>query len=115
VTTQRRALGVSGEDLAAAWYQSRGYTLVARNWRTRDGELDLIVARSRDLVICEVKTRTSGAFGAPAEAVSGAKQARIRRLAASWLRTRSGPAPRSVRFDVASVTGGAVEVLEGAF
>jgi putative endonuclease len=115
VTTQRRALGVSGEDLAAAWYQTRGYAVLARNWRTREGEIDLVVERRRDLVFCEVKTRTSGAFGAPAEAVSATKQARIRRLAASWMRSGVGPAPRSVRFDVASVMGGAVEVLEGAF
>jgi putative endonuclease len=56
VTTQRRALGVSGEDLAAAWYQSRGYAVLARNWRTRDGEIDLIVARTREVVFCEENT-----------------------------------------------------------
>jgi putative endonuclease len=56
VTTQRRALGVSGEDLAAAWYQSRGYAVLARNWRTRDGEIDLILGRRHDLVFCEPNT-----------------------------------------------------------
>jgi putative endonuclease len=105
---------VSGEDLAAAWYEARGYAVLARNWRCREGELDLVVRTGRDLVFCEVKTRTSDAFGMPAEAVTPAKQARIRRLAVRWLDGAS-TAPRSIRFDVASVIGGIVEVLEGAF
>ena len=116
MTLQRRALGVSGEDLAAAWYEARGYAVLARNWRCRDGELDLILLGSgRQLVFCEVKTRTSDAFGLPAEAVSAAKQARIRRLAARWLAGRVTAPPRAVRFDVACVLGDAIEVLEGAF
>ena len=115
MTLQRRALGVSGEDLAAAWYEEHGYTVLARNWRCRDGELDLVVlGRGRQLVFCEVKTRTSTAFGLPAEAVSPAKQARIRRLAARWLADRK-LAVRAIRFDVACVLGGTIEVLEGVF
>src|SRR4051812_43309107 len=111
---------MSGEDLAAAWYEARGYDVVDRNWRCRGGELDLVVRTGRDLVFCEVKARTSAAFGLPAEAVSPTKQARIRRLAARWLRSLDASggtavAPRSIRFDVASVLGGTVEVLEGAF
>ena len=115
MTLQRRTLGISGEDLAAAWYEARGYAVLARNWRGADGELDIVIGKGRDVVFCEVKTRTSDAFGAPAEAVSPMKQARIRRLAAQWLRaSEHGPA-RDIRFDVAAVLGGAVDVIEGAF
>jgi putative endonuclease len=115
VTQARRELGRSGEAAVAAWYEARGYAVVASNWRCRDGELDLIVRRARVYVFCEVKTRTSDAFGLPAEAVGRDKQARIRRLAARWL-SEAAPGPATgLRFDVASVLDGKVDVLEGAF
>ena len=98
----------------AAWYEARGYTVVAKNWRCREGELDLIVRDGRLFVFCEVKTRTSTAFGVPAEAVTREKQARIRRLAARWLEDAPMPA-REIRFDVASVLAGQIEIIEGAF
>ncbi len=71
------------------------------------------------IVFCEVKTRSSDTFGPPYEAVTRTKQLRLRRLAAEWLRN-SGPSDRAgsapdIRFDVASVRGWAVEVIEGAF
>ena len=108
-------LGRRGEDLAAAFYESRGYAVLARNWRDgRAGELDLIVARGRELVVCEVKTRSSHRFGAPAEAVDWRKQRRVRALAARYL-AQSRARPASVRFDVAAVMGDTVEVIEAAF
>jgi putative endonuclease len=110
----RRALGAHGETVAAAWYADNGYEVVARNWRCRDGELDLVVRRGRVFVFCEVKTRSSDFFGAPAEAVNRTKQARIRRLAARWL-SESPIVAREIRFDVASVLDGSIEVMEGAF
>jgi putative endonuclease len=88
---------------------------VARNWRCRDGELDLIVRQGRVFVFCEVKARTTDAFGVPAEAVTRTKQARIRRLAARWLEEDAPVRPREIRFDVAAILGGQLEVLEGAF
>ena len=108
-------LGRRGEDDAAAWYTARGYEVLARNWRCRAGELDLIVAQGRLVVFCEVKSRSSERFGTPAESVTRDKQMRIRRLAARWLADAAPARPRAIRFDVASVLGGAVEVLEGAF
>ena len=99
----------------AAWYQGRGYEVLARNWRCRQGELDLVLASGRTFVFCEVKTRSSDAFGAPVEAVTREKQLRLRRLAARWLDEEAPMRPREIRFDVASVLGGTVEVLEGAF
>ena len=115
MTSTRRDLGVTGEDLAAAWYEANGYTVVARNWRCRDGELDLIVRQGRLFVFCEVKTRTTDAFGAPVEAVTRTKQQRLRRLAARWIDEGDGPRPVEIRFDVASILAGNIEVLEGAF
>ena len=116
MTDARRALGAKGEDVAAAWYTKQGYEVVARNWRCREGELDLILRSGRTYVFCEVKTRTSTLFGAPVEAVTRDKQMRIRRLAARWLQDGAPGPAKDIRFDVASVLGPReVEVLEGAF
>ncbi len=114
MTQARRALGARGEEAVAAWYVSNGYEVVERNWRCRAGELDLILRRGRTFVFCEVKTRSSDAFGAPVEAITRDKQVRLRHLAARWL--EDAPLrPTEIRFDVASVLGGQIEVLEGAF
>jgi putative endonuclease len=110
----RQRLGAAGEDRAAEWYRRAGYEVVARNWRCREGELDLVVRDRRTLVFCEVKTRTSDRFGLPAEAVTPAKQRRIRALAARFLRDHAEPVP-GIRFDVVSVMGDRVDVLEAAF
>jgi putative endonuclease len=114
-------LGAQGEVLAARWYAARGYTIVARNWRCPDGELDLVAARPGELVFCEVKTRTSNRFGSPAEAVTPAKQRRLRRLAARFLADADAAVPTAagrgaaLRFDVAAVLAGEVTVIEAAF
>ena len=79
----------------------------------RSGELDLVLFRDGEIVFCEVKSRRSERYGAAAEAVDRRKQIRIRSLAAQWLET-SGRRGR-VRFDVATVTGVEVDVIEGAF
>jgi putative endonuclease len=110
----RQRLGAAGEDRAAAWYREAGYEVVARNWRCRDGELDLVVRNQRTVVFCEVKTRSSDRFGVPAEAVTPAKQRRIRALAAHFLREHQLSAA-NLRFDVAAVLGGQIEVVEAAF
>ena len=108
-------MGAAGEDIAAAWYEARGYQVVARNWRCRAGELDLVVRDGRTFVFCEVKARTTDAFGMPAEAVTRSKQARIRRLAARWLAQEAPVRALQIRFDVAAVLAGELEVFEGAF
>ncbi len=113
----RQRLGARGERLAASWYRAHGYTVVARNWRCREGEIDLVVARPGELVFCEVKTRSSDRFGAPAEAITPAKQARLRVLAGRFLAEADSGHTRgwSLRFDVAAVTAGRIDVIEGAF
>ena len=114
MTSHRLALGAAGEDAVAQWYTERGWRVLARNWRCRDGELDVIVCRGSTIVVCEVKTRSSPAFGSPLEAVTRVKQARIRRLAGRWL-AESGHRAGEVRFDVASVLAGRIEIVEAAF
>ena len=116
----RRALGLSGEEAAAAWYTTRGYEVLDRNWRCRTGELDLVVAQRRLVVFCEVKTRSSDLFGTPAEAVTRTKADRLRRLAMMWLREHPAGGQADIRFDVVSVLlpragSPAVEHLRGAF
>jgi putative endonuclease len=116
----RQRLGARGEQLAAAWYGARGYRVVARNWRCAEGELDLVLLGRGDLVFCEVKTRSSDRFGVPAEAVTPAKQRRLRVLATRFLAEhaeglRDGGRRPGIRFDVAAVRGGVVEVIEAAF
>jgi putative endonuclease len=119
MTDERRAVGVAGEDAVARWYDELGYAVLARNWRVRGGEIDLIARLGATLVFCEVKTRRGDAFGLPAEAVTFRKQNRIRRLAVQWLGENHERAD-TLRFDVASVKPdgrGAwlVDVLEAAF
>jgi putative endonuclease len=114
----RQAVGRQGEQTAAQWYEEAGYEVLERNWRRREGEIDLIVRRGRTVVFCEVKTRTSDRYGTGAESVVAAKQRRIRRLASRWLSEltpASGRARVDVRFDVVSITGGRLEVVEDAF
>jgi len=102
MTSVRRVLGTWGERTAEAYLRVCGITVIDRNWRRRDGEIDLVALDGETVVFCEVKTRRSTAYGTGAEAVAGLKAQRLRRLAAAWLaeHRRHGP----VRFDVVSIT-----------
>jgi putative endonuclease len=95
-------LGRYGEAIAARCLTDSGHRLIETNWRCGRGEIDIIAADGRTLVICEVKTRTSLAFGEPAEAVDEAKSRRLRLLATQWLAEHPG-GWESIRFDVVSV------------
>lgn len=103
-----------GEDLAARHYLNTGYEILDRNWRGPEGEIDLVVARGNDLVFCEVKARATLAFGSPAEAVGKTKQRRIRATAMAWLRAHRCTRGQ-LRFDVASIVGRDLELIEAAF
>ena len=96
------SLGRKGEDLAAQHLQQLGLVVLSRNWRCREGELDIVATDRRKVVVCEVKTRAGQNFGDPAEAVTDEKIARIRRITGKWLSTfRLGWC--QVRFDVVAV------------
>ncbi|WP_419847026.1 YraN family protein [Candidatus Poriferisocius sp.] len=111
----KQALGRWGEDRVVRWYLRHGFEILERNWRCSRGELDVIVRRGPVVVVCEVKTRSSNAFGSPAEAVGWQKQRRIRRLAAQWLSEQERTGAVRLRFDVAEVVGRDLRVLEAAF
>jgi putative endonuclease len=95
-------VGPHGERAAWAAYRRRGYRLLAKNWRSPLGELDLVVTGSDTVVFCEVKARTSAALGGPHDAVTDSKRRRIRALAEAFIKSR-GLRARAYRFDVASV------------
>lgn len=108
-------LGDYGERLAARHLVAQGMVLVERNWRCELGELDLVLRDGGELVCCEVKTRSSAAYGHPLEAVGPAKAARLRRLAGRWLEERCPErvGDLRVRIDVVAVllrTRGAPEI-----
>lgn len=113
------AFGRFGEQLAAQHLEAAGLTVLARNWRCRDGEIDLVAREGETLVFCEVKTRRGSRYGNPAEAVSRVKTARIRQLAAAFLAAERPPYSE-IRFDVVAVLAlpgkpVALEHLRGAF
>jgi putative endonuclease len=115
----RAALGRFGEQAAAAWLERAGWVILCRNWRCPSGEIDIVARDGSTIVFVEVKTRSSVAFGNPAEAVDAGKARRIRAVAAQWLAQRDAATFTEVRFDVVSVLRGAdglsITRVEAAF
>jgi putative endonuclease len=95
-------LGVRGERIAAAYLTDVGLRLLDRNWRCREGELDIVAREGAAIVFCEVKTRRGVGYGHPVEAVTPVKQRRLRLLAQRWLAAHEEHA-RDLRFDVVGV------------
>ncbi|MBK1786754.1 YraN family protein [Prauserella sp. ASG 168] len=104
-TRRRRshlALGRRGEELATEYLRGLGLVVLSRNWRCREGELDVVATDRTTLIVCEVKTRSGRGFGQPAEAVTEDKRIRIRRITSRWLAAfRVAWCP--VRFDVIAI------------
>lgn len=94
--------GKYGEDLVADLLTKAGWTIIIRNWRCSDGELDLVAHDGSAVVAVEVKTRRGTNFGTPIEAVTKAKAARLRRLLMRWIH-ESDVHARVVRVDVVGV------------
>ena len=122
MTDVRHHLGRVGEQLALEHLERLGYALVARNHRTRFGELDLVVCDGATLVFAEVKSRRSSRPGRPWENLHPAKRAQVRRMAAAFLaEVDDRPRAQELRFDAVGVTIDArgnlvaLEHLEGAF
>lgn len=81
----KQALGRYGESVAARHLTEAGMTVVARNWRCDEGEIDLVLREGPVLVVCEVKARTGDGCGTPHQAVDAAKLDRLQRLARRWM------------------------------
>lgn len=113
-------LGRIGEGLAAEHMEHRGYRIVARNYRTRYGEIDLIVSNRDWLVFCEVKSRRPGPIGRW-ESFTYSKRAQVRKIARIWLSENESRCYRQLRFDAIAVllddSGHLIQIdhLEGAF
>jgi putative endonuclease len=117
----RHRLGREGERLAREHLERRGFAILARNHRTRWGELDIVAYDGERIVFCEVKTRRLGTSG-PFDGLYPAQRRRLRRMAAAWLAAEPNrPYVRELRFDAIGVTIDAhgslarLEHLEGAF
>jgi putative endonuclease len=102
MTDRRQAIGQTGEDMAAQYLVSKGWQLIARNWRTKRGELDIAAHDGLQLVIVEVRTTTSQQFGLGLESVGTRKQEQVRRVAMEFIQQHNY-AHLAVRFDVISV------------
>jgi putative endonuclease len=114
----RRARGQVAEAAAAAWLERQGYAVLARNHRTRRGEVDLVCREGGTLCFVEVRSRSRLDFGTPAESVTVSKARRVVSAATDWA-LRHGGLEQAMRFDVVSVdlSGGAprLELIRGAF
>jgi len=113
-----RALrGANAEEHVVRHLEQRGFHILARNFRTRLGEIDIVAVRGRSLHFVEVRARAraSARFVHPAESVDARKRARLRRTAEQFLARLRGPAPAEVFFDVAAVIGDEIDYRQGAF
>lgn len=112
-----KLLGREGEDRAARYLSGRGYRILERNYRTRNGEIDLIALHRGEVVFVEVKTRTSDAFGAPELAVTPQKQRKMIKAALGYIKYKKlHQVP--CRFDVVAISGAdeaGVELIQNAF
>src|SRR5215510_9035 len=118
MTHARISLGKTGEDLACRELERRGYVILARRYRRRLGEIDIIARDGKTMVFVEVKAREGQTFGEATEAVTAVKQRRIVALATEYL-TRHHLSDHPCRFDVVSIQNEAerpvVQVFQNAF
>jgi putative endonuclease len=119
VADRRRQFGDSGEAIAVSYLEKNGYRILARNYRTPIGEIDIIAMEGKTLVFAEVKTRSTHRFGHPKEAVTSRKQRKISMAALYYLKG-TGSLHRKARFDVVSILPGSpegwqIEIIRNAF
>ena len=107
MTERRQRLGESGEEIACRELGARGYAILARRYRTRHGEIDIVARDGDTIVFIEVKLKTTGEFGAAVESVTPWKQRRVAAMAVDYL-ARNRMIDRPCRFDVV-----AIDLLEG--
>jgi putative endonuclease len=109
-TPQAASLGVQAEEAMAAWYLAQGYEIVARNWRTKSGEIDIVASRDGTIVIVEVKARSSARFGTGLDAITPTKLARLHRLGRAFVREHN-LVGQTMRVDVASWVNGTWDIV----
>jgi len=102
VPLTRKEVGARGEKLAVDFLKGLGYEIVERNFRCRQGELDIIARQAECLVFIEVRTRKSGDFGTPEESVTASKREKLVSLADAYIQNLGSP-PLSWRIDVVAV------------
>lgn len=106
--------GSGGEDLAVKYLMNNKYKILSRNFKTKIGEIDIIAKDKDTIVFVEVKTRKSDAFGLPREAVTYAKQSKIRMVATQYLKLHGG-LNQKCRFDVVDILRGEITHIENCF
>ena len=111
----KRKLGARYEEKAAEYLQNRGYFILCRNFRCRQGEIDLIARQGGDLVFIEVKYRGGGGNGLPQEAVTRGKQRTICRTADYYRMSHGYGEDTSCRFDVVAILGEEITLYQNAF
>ncbi len=111
--TRKQRIGRWGENVAAAFLEQRGYHVIERNVRTRQGEIDLVARQETGgLVFVEVKTRTNDSFGLPEEAVDDRKLEHIFLAAEAYLQAHPDLAEQDWRIDVIAIQGRPGEKVE---
>ena len=111
----RQQIGQAAEDAAVVFLESQGLEILYRNFRRRAGELDIVARHGAELIIVEVRTRSSEKFGGAAASVDFRKQTKLRRAAALLLQQRKDLAALRVRFDVVAIGPAGIEWIKHAF
>ena len=111
----KREIGSRYEEAAAAFLQKQGFRILGKNFRCRQGEIDLVCREGKELVFTEVKYRSDASCGSPFEAVDHRKQEKIRRTALFYLCRYGYPENTPCRFDVVGITGSNIQLIRNAF
>jgi putative endonuclease len=111
----RRKIGADYESRAAAYLQAQGYEIVARNFRCRTGEIDIIAREEEYLCFVEVKYRAGAGSGSPLEAVNAHKRRKILGVAKYYLMLHDLPIDTACRMDVVAIEGAEITLLRNAF
>ncbi len=112
--TKRKREGRKGEEMARRFFASNGYRIIAQNYRTKFGEIDLICEKGSTLIFVEVRRKTGREFGEPQESIRPDKVLKIRRSALQFLSER-GIQNKEIRFDLFLMKGKAIELIPNAF
>lgn len=118
MSRQNQFIGRKGEELAEALLKERGYKILVRNYKTRLGEVDIIALKKDTICFIEVKSRSSGKFGSPCEALTSFKQRQISKAALNYLKDNN-LLEKKARFDVVSIIYSKdlpeLDIIENAF